>query len=167
MIKKGKLHPSVEIGKKLAITTDQHHLIVDWQIAENQTDNQLIIPIARRVCREYTVQSLSVDRGFSDKKDKEVLKAWIPQVIMPKKGKRTKAEKAAEDAPVFKNLKIKHNAIESNINELEHRGLNRCPDRTRISFDRYVALAVTAYNLHKIGRELLAQAMAKEMQQAA
>lgn len=162
MIKKGKMHPSVEIGKKLAITTDQHHLIVDWQIAENQTDNQLTIPIAQRVCRKYTVKSLSVDRGFSDKEDKALLEEWIPQVIMPKKGRRTQEEKAVEDAPVFKKLKNQHNAIESNINELEHRGLNRCPDRTRKSFNRYVALAVTAYNLHKIGRELLAQAMAKE-----
>lgn len=77
MIKKGKMHPSVEIGKKLAITTDQYHLIVDWQIAENQTDNQLTIPIAQRVCRKYTVDSLSVDRGFSDKEDKAILEAWI------------------------------------------------------------------------------------------
>jgi hypothetical protein len=167
MIKKGKMHPSVEIGKKLAITTDQYHLIVDWQIAENQTDNQLTIPIAERVCKKYTVESLSVDRGFSDKQDKAILEEWIPEVIMPKKGKRTKAEKAEEDAPVFKKLKNKHNAIESNINELEHRGLNRCPDRTRKSFDRYIALSITAYNLHKIGRELQAQALAEEMRQAA
>lgn len=167
MIKKGKLHPSVEIGKKLAITTDQHHLIVDWQIAENQTDNQLTVPIAQRVCRKYPVKSLSVDRGFSDKQDKALLEEWIPQVIMPKKGRRTQEEKAAENAPMFKKLKNLHNAVESNINELEHRGLNRCPDRTRRGFNRYIALAVTAYNLHKIGRELLAQAMAKEMEQAA
>lgn len=162
MIKKGKLHPSVEIGKKLAITTDQHHLIVDWQIAENQTDNQLTIPIAKRVCKKYNVKSLSVDRGFSDKSDKEELEQLIPQVIMPKKGKRNQEEKALEEAPAFKRLKNKHNAVESNINELEKRGLNRCPDRTRPNFNRYIALAVTAYNLHKIGRELLAQAKAKE-----
>ena len=29
MIKKGKLRPSIEIGKKLAITTDQYHLIIE------------------------------------------------------------------------------------------------------------------------------------------
>ena len=162
MIKKGKLHPSVEIGKKLAITTDQYHLIVDWQIAENQTDNQLTIPIAKRVSEKYNVKSLSVDRGFSDKSDKEELEELIPQVIMPKKGKRNQEEKAVEEAPAFKRLKNKHNAVESNINELEKRGLNRCPDRTRANFNRYIALAVTAYNLHKIGKELLAQTKAKE-----
>jgi len=53
MIKKGKLHPNVEIGKKLAITSDQYHLIVDWQIAEGQTDNQLTLPIANRLAQKY------------------------------------------------------------------------------------------------------------------
>ncbi|HBH22766.1 MAG TPA: hypothetical protein DDY13_05015 [Cytophagales bacterium] len=67
----------------------------------------------------------------------------------------------------FKKLKNKHNAIGSNINELEHWGLNRCPDRTRKGFDCYVALAVTVHKLHKIGRELQAQGMAKEIKQAA
>ncbi|WP_157243468.1 hypothetical protein [Algoriphagus resistens] len=47
--------------------------------------------------------------------------------------------------PAFKKLKNKHNAGKSNINELEHRGLDRCPDRNRKNFDRYIGLAVTAY----------------------
>ena len=154
-IKKGKLRPNVEIGKKVAITTDQYHLIVDCLIAERQTDNQLTVSIARRIASKYAVSSLSVDRGFSDKADREELETFIDQVIMPKKGKRNKAEKGLEEAPAFKREKNKHNAIESNINELEHRGLNRCPDRTEKNFHRYVHLAVTAYNLHKIGRQIL------------
>jgi transposase, IS5 family len=162
MIKKGKLRPSIEIGKKLAITTDQYHMIIDWQIAEHQTDNQLTLPIAGRICSKYTIQSLSVDRGFSDKEDKGLLEALVPEVIMPKKGKRNKEEKAMEEAPAFKRRKNQHNAIESNINELEHRGLDRCPDRTLHGFRRYVGLSVTAYNLHKIGRELLAQRKAAQ-----
>ncbi len=157
MIKKGKLRPNVEIGKKLAITTDQYHLIVDWQIAENQTDNRLTLPIAKRLAAKYQIQSLSVDRGFSDRKDKVLLEEMIPEVIMPKKGRRNKEEKSVEEAPTFKRLKNKHNAVESNINELEKRGLDRCPDRNRRNFDRYIGLAVTAYNLHKIGRQLLAE----------
>ena len=156
-VKKGKLRPNAEIGKKLAVTTDQYHLIVDWQIAQQHTDNQLTLPIARRLASKYAIESLSVDRGFSDKADKAELETFIGQVIMPKRGKRNKAEKELESAPAFKKLKNKHNAIESNINELEHRGLDRCPDRTEGGFYRYVGLGVTAYNLHKIGRQLLAE----------
>lgn len=162
MIKKGKLHPSVEIGKKLAVTTDQYHLMVDWQIAENQTDNQLTLLIAVRLSSKYKIQSLSVDRGFSDQEDKTILEAMIPEVIMPKKGKPSKEEKTLEEAPAFKRLKNKHNAVESNINELEKRGLDRCPDRTYSNFGRYIGLAVTAYNLHKIGKQLLAERREEE-----
>lgn len=166
LIKKGKSHPNVEIGKNLAITSDQHHLIVDWQIAERQTDNLLTLPIARRVTGKYPVESFSVDRGFSDMVDKQLLEEFIPQVIMPKKGRRNARQKAVESTPVFIRLKNRHHAVESNINELEHRGLNRCPDRTRSGFDRYIGLAITAYNLHKIGRKLLAQRQAAEKTRA-
>jgi len=54
-------------------------------------------------------------------------------------------------------LKNKHSAIESNINELENRGLDRCPDRGYNHFKRYIGIGVCVYNLKKIGRELLAQ----------
>lgn len=162
MIKKGKLHPNVEIGKKLAITTDQFDLIVDWQIAENQADNKLTIFIADRVLLIYKIRSVSVDLGFSDKVDKELLQLFIEEVIMPKKGKLSQSDKDIENAPKFKLLKNKHSAIESNINELEHRGLDRCPDRNRRNFDRYIALAITAYNLQKIGKKLIADRQQKE-----
>lgn len=167
LIKKGKRHPSVEFGKSLAITSDQYHLILDWQIAERQTDSELTLDIAGRVTGKYSVASLSVDKGFSNMADKAALEASIPQVIMPKKGKRNQAEKAVEAAPAFKKLKNNHSAVESNINELEHRGLDRCPDRTRGGFNRYVGLAITAYNLHKIGRELLAQRRAQAQRRKA
>lgn len=162
MIKKGKLRPNVEIGKKLAITTDQFNLIVDYQIAEKQTDNQLTIGIADRLISKYSVESLSVDKGFSDMNDKALLETEIPHVIMPKKGKRNKQEQEIESSPLFKKRKNEHSAVESNINELEHRGLNRCPNRTRKNFNSYIGLGVTAYNLHKIGRKLNADRLQEE-----
>jgi hypothetical protein len=154
LIIKGKRHPEVEFGKNLAITTDQYHLILDWELAEGRADSELMEGIAGRLTDKYSVQSLSVDKGFSSKEIKANLQETIPEVIMPKKGKRTKAEKVEESQPVFKKLKNKHSAVESNINEIEHRGLDRCPDRTRPGFDRYIGLAVTAYNLNRIGRAL-------------
>ena len=62
-------------------------------------------------------------------------------------------EKEEESKPVYKRLKNKHSAIE-NINELEYRGLNHCPNRSYRTFKNYVGLPCTAYNLHKIGRAL-------------
>lgn len=154
LIIKGKSHPSIELGKNLAITSDQYHLIVDWELADGRADSELIEAIAERLGQRYEIQSLSTDRGFSGKSAKETLEAFIPEVIMPKKGRRSSAEAQAEAQPEFRALKKAHSAVESNINELEHRGLDRCPDRTLPGFKRYIGLAVTAYNLQKIGRTL-------------
>jgi len=161
-IKKGKLRPNVEIGKKTAITTDQFDLIVDHQIAEHEADSQMTRSIVSRISSKFSIQSFSVDKGFSSKEDREWLERSIPQVIMPKKGRRTKAETEKERQPQFRKLKKKHSAIESNINELENRGLGRCPDRSWQRFKNYTALAVCAYNLHKIGRKLLKDRLAKQ-----
>jgi hypothetical protein len=157
LIKKGKLRPNVELGKKLAITTDQYGLIVDYQLMNDEQDRDIVIELADRLLRRYNIASWSFDKGFWRTENKELLQLEIPKVIMPKLGKRNKAEEEEEKSYSFKHLKNKHSAIESNINELEHRGLDRCPDRGIYNYKKYIGLAVCAYNLKKIGREILKQ----------
>jgi hypothetical protein len=154
-ITKGKQHPSVELGKNLAITTDQYGLIVDYHLMEQETDNQIVLDLAIRVLNKYKVDTWSFDKGFFCKENKELLMEQIPKVIMPKKGKCNKAEREEENTRSFTKLRRKHSAVESNINELEHRGLDRCPDRTYPHFKRYIGLGISAYNLRRIGQKLL------------
>lgn len=153
MINKGKRN--VEIGKKVAITTEENNLIVDWKICNKETDSEILIPIIDKLLSKYKIKRLSVDKGFSSKENKELLSLYIEKVIMPKKGKLNKREKEEEKERLFVRYRKRHSAIESNINELEHRGLNRCPDKTEINFKRYVGLSCLAYNLHKIGQTIL------------
>ena len=74
---------------------------------------------------------------------------------MPKRGKKSKAETAAESDQKFVKLRRQHNAVESDINSLEHHGLDRCLDVGLEGYQRYVGSGALAYNLHVIGRELL------------
>jgi len=154
-ITKGKLHPNVELGKKLAITTDQYNLIVDYRIMEEQSDSEMVKPIAEDLTSRYNIRSWSFDTGYWHKDNKALLKEHVEKVVIPKKGKRNKQEKEEESHRQFKLLRNKHSAIESNINELEHRGLDQCPDRGHGHFKRYVGLAISAYNLRRIGQELI------------
>ena len=110
--------------------------------------------MADRLLNYFKIASWSFDKGFWLKTNKELLELEVPQVIMPKLGRRSKEEEILEHSPRFKRLKNKHSAIESNINELENRGLGRCPDRGYHHFKRYIGLGVAAYNLKKIGRKL-------------
>lgn len=156
-ITKGKLHPNVELGKKTAITTDQYGLIVDYRLMENESDSEIVLPLAISILEQYNVESWSFDKGFWHKDNKFLLKGEVKQVIMPKKGKRNQEEEAEETSRGFIRLRNRHSAIESNINELEHRGLDRCPDRGYEHFKRYIGLAVCAYNLKRIGKRLIEQ----------
>jgi hypothetical protein len=155
-VKKGKMNPNVELGKKLVITTDQYNLIVDYQVMENQSDVEMVKPIVERLTPKYKILSWSFDKGYWHKDNKALLAMHVDQVVLPKKGKCNKQEQEEEGIRSFKRLRNKHSAVESNINELECRGLDRCPDRGYKNFKRYVGLAVSAYNLRRIGHELIA-----------
>jgi len=157
-VKKGKLFPPVELGHKILLTTDQHELILDYKVMDQLNDAGEVIALADRLLGGYglaAVASLSFDKGFSREQDRQLLELYIPEVIMPKRGKRNSQEQARERQRSFAALRRKHNAIESDINALEHHGLDRCPDKGLHGFKRYVGFGVLAYNLHKIGLRLL------------
>jgi transposase, IS5 family len=155
-ITKGKLYPNVELGKGLAITTDQYNLIVDYRTMDHQSDPEIVKELAGDLTSLFTIKSWSFDKGFWHKDNKAFLETCIEKVVMPKKGKCNKEEQAEESHRSFRLLRNRHSAVESNINELEYRGLDRCPDRGYDHFKRYIGLAVGAYNLRRIGQELIA-----------
>ncbi len=163
-INKGKTNPNVELGRKLNITTDQYNLIVDYQLMDDEQDRDIVLELAIRLTSRFIINSWSFDKGYWSKVNKELLQLEVPNVIMPKLGKRNKKEEEEEKSGSFKKLKNKHCAIESNINELEHRGLDRCRDRGIINFTKYIGLAVCAYNIKKIGREIIKQKLQLERQ---
>lgn len=159
-IKKGKLFPPVELGHKVLLTTDQHELILDYRVMEQPHDKDEVIALADRLLGRYgsgNIGSLSFDKGFTREEDRQLLELYIPEVIMPKRGKRNAAEDERESQRSFQRLRRKHHAVESDINCLEHHGLNRCPDKGYHGYTRYTGFGVLAYNLHKIGQRLIEQ----------
>jgi hypothetical protein len=154
---KGKSNKRVELGHNILVTSDQWGFIVDHLVGEKQADVSLAIPLADRLLSRYgegAIKSISFDKGFYKKENKELLSLYIPAVIMPKKGKKNKAEQEEESSKTFKKLRHKHSAVESDINRLEHHGLDRCPDKGLNAFKRYCAMGVLAANLHKVGNVL-------------
>ena len=154
---KGKAHKPVELGKRTCIASDQWHFIVDWWVADHQQDNLLLLPAMDRIRRNFEISRCSGDKSFFSKTDIDIMELFDIKTVIPKKGKRNQAELQRENDPTFIKARHEHSAIESNINELEHRGLNRCPDKGIKGMHRYVGLAVIAYNLRRIGQILLAE----------
>ena len=169
-INKGKTNPSVEIGHKLLVTTDQFNLILHCKVMDQTVDQKETLPLACdlfRIYGENTFKSISFDKGFSCEDDRELLELYIPQVIMPKKGRLTLLDKEREHTKQFKLLRNRHSGIESNINALEQTGLNRCPDKGLNGFKRYAALGVLAYNCHRIGDQIIFLKKKKRLKKAA
>ncbi len=75
-------------------------------------------------------------------------------VILPKPGKKSIVIQTEENSKSFVALRQKHSLVEANINQLEHHGLNKCPDKGLNGFKRYVSIGIIAYNLHRLGNIL-------------
>ncbi len=118
------------------------------------------VPLADRLSGRYgagAVASLSFDKGFTREADRALLSLYVPTVVMPARGKKNAAQTQRENEKRFVALRQQHSAVESDINSLEHHGLNRCLDLGIKGCLRYVGYGVMSYNLHVIGRQLLAR----------
>lgn len=151
----------MELGHRLLIATDQNQLIQDYDVAAGLADMDRSVGVADRLLGRYgagCLASLSFDKGFTRAEDRELLSLYVPTVVMPKRGKKNAVETERESAKRFVALRKAHSAVESEINSLEYHRLNRCLDMGLAGCLRYVDYGVMSYNLHLIGRQLLARA---------
>lgn len=159
-IQKGKHHKKVEIGHNVLVTTDQYHFILDHKVMEKETDKTQPITLMNRLTSKYEktayeYYSISFDKGFYSGLSKKALQKQFKQVVMPKKGKQSQKEQIEQSEEAYKNLRNKHSAVESNINELEQSGLDRVKDKGIDGFKRYVALGVLSHNIKRLGRVVM------------
>jgi hypothetical protein len=71
---------------------------------EQTADINETLPLADRLLNKYgedSFESISFDKGFSDTEDRELLKLYIPEVIMSKKGRLSQADKERESSKKF------------------------------------------------------------------
>ena len=157
-VAKGKAGVLVELGLKVCVVEDQHRFILHHQVMEKATDDQVAVPVTEQAKQRFPeLDAISFDKGFHRPANQSALKEIVGLAVLPRKGKLAEAAKAAESEPAFARLRRRHSAVESAINALGHHGLDRCPDRGIVGFKRYVALAVVARNLQRLGAVLRGQ----------
>ncbi|MEK7482870.1 MAG: ISNCY family transposase [Planctomycetota bacterium] len=155
-ISKGKAGVPVELGLNVCVFEDQYGFILHHEVMQNTSDCEIAINMVKETQKIFpNVSTCSFDKGFYSKSNKEELDKLLDNCIIPKKGKLLLIDKNIEEGEEFKLYRRKHSAIESAINALEVHGLDRCPDHGIDGFKRYVALAVVARNIQKIGSIIL------------
>lgn len=170
-LSKGKAGVPVELGLNVCILEDHDPFILHHRVMQHETDvNIAVVMVQETQARFPQLSSCSFDQGFHSPTNQKELAKLLDLVIMPKRGKLSKAQQARQQTKEFVEGRRQHAAIESAINALEGPGLDRCPDCGLPAFRRYVALAVVARNIQLLGRYLQHQeqgAEAKISQQAA
>jgi len=149
---KGKAGVPQELGLRVCILKDQFGFILYHHVMEKETDDKVAIHMVKEAKKRFdTLNGCSFDKGFYTPDNKKELKEIIDNVVLPKKGKLSEADKEEEHSDEFLKSRRKHSAVESSINALENHGLDRCRDHGIDGFKRYVALAVLARNIQILG----------------
>jgi len=157
-ISKGKAGVPVELGLKVCILEDQHRFILHHQVMEQKTDDQVTVSMIEEAKKRFAnLNVCSFDKGFHSTDNQLALKELLELVVLPRKGKLSQQAQAVEQAEQFIKARQQHSAVESAINALEVHGLDRCLDHGIDGFRRYVAIAVVARNIHRIGAILWQQ----------
>jgi hypothetical protein len=157
-ISKGKAGVPVELGLRVAIMTDQRGFILHHQVMENQTDDKVAVSMVTDAQKKFSsIVQTSYDKGFYTVENRVKLQEYLDLVVMPKKGKLSKADAEKEKSPEFVKARRHHSSVESSINALQHSGLDLCRDHGIDGFKRYVALGVFARNVKILGSMILSK----------
>ena len=154
-ISKGKAGRPVELGIPVGIAEDQYQFILHYEIMWTGSDVDFAVPLVE-ITKELFLDfcAASFDRGFHSPANRARLDKLLVDNALPKKGRLSKADRDREQGETFAAMRRQHPAVESAINNLEH----RVRSKGREGFARTVALAVFALKVHRLGHVLRQQA---------
>ena len=160
-VAKGKAGCAVELGVPVCVVEDQYQFIVHHTIQWQGHDVDYATKIVSETQQRFAdFRQCSFDRGFHSRANQEQLDEILDFSALPRKGKLSMAARAHEQSATFQALRKQHPAVESGINNLEQRGLDRVRSYGANGFERSVALSVLSTNCHRIG--LLLQRMERK-----
>jgi transposase, IS5 family len=151
-ISKGKAGVPVELGLRVCVLEDSNGFILHHRVMEKETDDKVAVTIVTETKERFSHLTLcSFDKGFHSPQNQTDLKAELSTVVLPKKGRLSGADKDRETDSEFVKARQQHSAVESAINALGVHGLDMCRDHGIYGFKRYVAFAVVARNIQRLG----------------
>jgi hypothetical protein len=151
-ISKGKAGVPVELGLRVCVLEDRNRFILHHRVMQKETDDKIAVSMIKETKKRFPGLSLcSFDKGFHTPGNQKELKAELTTVVLPKKGRLSASDRERESAPEFVAARQQHSAVESAINALGVHGLDLCRDHGLAGFERYVALAVVARNIQRLG----------------
>ncbi len=151
-ISKGKAGCPAEFGLPVCILEDQHGFVLHHQVMWQGSDVDFAVPMVAAAQERFPdLRAVSFDRGFHSPENRARLDDMLDLNVLPRKGYLNRDDRERETGDAFVAMRRAHPAVESAINNLGHRGLDRVRSRGADGFARAVALSVVALNIHRIG----------------
>jgi transposase, IS5 family len=165
LIKRGKQPDPIQYGHKVLVIEDAVGFICHYQVVANGVlDQDTLLPAMTELQKRVRgkIQRASFDRAFHTPENQEKLAALVDHPCIPKKGRHSGQQQQEEASVEFREARQSHPGIESAIGALQAgNGQERCRDRSKLGYERYVGLGILGRNLQVLGKLLLAQDDAK------
>jgi IS5 family transposase len=161
LIKRGKQPDPIQYGHKVLVIEDAVGFICHYAVvADGLLDQDVLVPAMTELQKRVggKIERASFDRGFHTPENQQQLAKIVAHPCIAKKG-RLSGRKQQEEATVeFRQARQSHPGIESAVGALQAgNGQERCRDKSKLGYERYVGLGILGRNLHVLGKLLLAQ----------
>jgi transposase, IS5 family len=161
LIKRGKQPNPIQYGHSVLVIEDAAGFICAYQVLANGVlDQDVLVPAMTELQARMggNVQRASFDRAFHTPDNQEKLAQIVPQPCIPKKGYLSGRRQQEEATVAFRQARQHHPGVESTIGALQvGNGQERCRDKSKRGYERYVGLGILGRNLHVLGKLLVAQ----------
>ena len=132
------------VGRTGVLVEDQFQFLLHHKIMWQDTDVDVAVSMVEETQARFAdFRMCSFDRGFHSPNNRRRLDEMLELNALPRKGYLSQAEREREQEPEFAAMRRQHPAVESAINNLEHRGLERVRSHGAGGFERTVALAIS------------------------
>jgi len=165
LIKRGKQPDPIQYGHKVLLVEDAVGFICHYEVvSDGVLDQDVLIPAMTTLQERMRgkIKRASFDRAFHTAENQEKLAAIVQYPCIPVKGQNRGRQQQQEATVEFREGRQNHPGIESAIGALQSgNGQERCRDKSKLGYERYVGLGILGRNLHVLGKLLLAQDDAK------
>jgi hypothetical protein len=161
LIKRGKVPNPIQYGHSVLVIEDAVGFICHYAVVANGVlDQDLLVPAMTELQKRLggKIKRASFDRAFDTSDNQEKLAQIVAHACIPKKGQKLGRQQQEEGTVEFRQARQSHPGVESAIGALQAgNGLERCRDKSKHGYERYVGLGILGRNLQVLGKLLLAQ----------
>jgi transposase, IS5 family len=161
LILRGKQPNPIQYGHKVLVIEDAMGFICHYEVMANGVlDQDLVVPVMTKLQKRFDgkIERASFDRAFHTPDNQERLATIVTHPCIPKKGHTLGRQQQEEATVEFRQARQNHPGVESAIGALQcGNGQERCRDKSRRGYERYVGLGILGRNLQVLGKLLLAR----------